>query len=401
MPATDFVPVNQSDVLVITHSQLRTPGWYPGMSGAWETELLYQKDLQGYDVALYEIQDGVDQTTIRSYIVNNQGSFQFVYILGDARRPEPEQEDPENPTYPTANFSYGHIVPIWREVVQTYWVPYNGLHTAESDRGYIDGITGVSIGRIPVETGQEILDYLSKSLYYISIVDQHQWEPPPWSHYILEALDDNSHLYNMCSGAIVRAYTNACEKVFADGWPTVRLATSIAYANPNLDEESERHTAFEYQLNAQHYGLIHILGSSGAANHLVDWYFGDFQHNLTNFEYLPFMLGMSCDLGGFDQYENEIQKNCVIEKMLLNPDGGIVASVTATGPTLQRTNGKYAIDFWKTIFDESYTNFGEITNRSIEVRESHPSISNFILKMFVLLGDPTLNLPYAPFAQGQ
>lgn len=31
--AIDFVPVGQADVLVITHANLRTPNWVPGMVG--------------------------------------------------------------------------------------------------------------------------------------------------------------------------------------------------------------------------------------------------------------------------------------------------------------------------------------------------------------------------------
>ena len=139
--AYDFVPVDQAGVLVITHAQLRTPGWEPDKRDAmWETQLLEQKAAQGYSVALLQIADGHDQYFIRNYLVNNQGSFRYVFIIGDARRPENDPSD--SMAVPQSNFASGNIVPIWREVFHNpyYWEWTNYQNICESDQGYIDGI---------------------------------------------------------------------------------------------------------------------------------------------------------------------------------------------------------------------------------------------------------------------
>lgn len=377
--ASDFVPVNQADVLVITHTQLMTPGGY-----SWESHLLGQKSDQGFSVALYQIGDSVDQYEIRDYLISNQGSFSFVLIIGDARRPEYGNDPPNPMTVLPSNFASGNIVPFWREVIANphYWPP-DYANICESDQGYIAGIPGVSIGRIPAETRQEILDYLSKSDQYLAPQD------PSWSHRILEVLDDVFHYYNWCSGDMVRDYTEVSEAEFPPDWPVTRLATSTASTDTSI-----REAQFENEFNNNTPGVIHVLGTSGRADDLVNWYFGDSPYNFTNSTHLPFMVAMSCDLGGFDQYINGVQRQCVLEKLLLMPGGGLIGVVSATGWTIQTIDGVYCKYFWRTIFSDGVTNFGEITNRSIERTHGKVPSEDFVLNMVTLLGDPTLNLPF-------
>ncbi|MBC8465913.1 hypothetical protein H8D57_02705, partial [bacterium] len=256
--STDFVNVNQADVLVITHSSLRTNNWTPDMEGAWETELLDQKDSQGLSVAIYQIGNGVNQTTIKTYIDNNDDTFQYILILGDARRPcAPEDDEPSPLTLPTSNFTNGNVVPIWREVVNTVWYANNGQYVAESDNGYIDGLTNVSIGRIPAKTSQEIRDYIAKADDYLTVSDV-GGVGTHWSHYILEVLDDKFCSFNNCSGINVQTQTVMSEQEFPAGWPVTTLATSTGPAS-----QSDRADDFEDELNDTHRGLIHVLGTTG------------------------------------------------------------------------------------------------------------------------------------------
>jgi hypothetical protein len=378
--AYDFVPVTEADVLVITHTQLRTPGWPGGGEGAWETRLLEQKAGQGDDVALLQITDDQNQYFIRNYLVDNQGAFRWVLIIGDARRPE---NDPPNPmAVPPSNFASGNIVPVWREVIANphYWPP-NYANICESDQGYIAGIPGVSIGRIPAETRQEILDYLTKSDRYLAE------QNPSWSHRILEVLDDVFHYYNFCDGGLVRDYTETCEQEFPPGWPVTRLATSAASADTLV-----RRAQFENEFNNNTPGFIHVLGTSGRADDLVNWYFGGSAYNFTNSNRLPLIVAMSCDLGGFDQYANGVQKECVLEKLVLMPEGGLIGAVSATGATIQTIDGVYCIYFWRTVFSDRVANLGEITNTSIARTHGTVPPEDFVLNSVTLLGDPTLSL---------
>ena len=381
--ATDFVPINQGDVLVITHEDLLTPGWYPGMIDVWETELLAQKQTQGYSVALYAISDGSDQFSIRQYLENNQGHFRFIYIIGEARRPENDVPVPF--IVPFTDFDNGNIVPVWREVVQTLWQPYDGLYVVENDRGYIENIDSVCIGRIPAANTLEIMSYLAKSGNYISI--EHQF--PEWSKNILEAVNDVTSFDNGSSGPYVQAFWDAWEAEFPPGWPPTRLAISTGPAT-----EEERASLFENHLNNNHYGLIHVVGTTGCDYLLADWYYGDSQYNFTNFDYLPFMLGMSCHIGAFDRYWEGVENECVVEKMLFHPNGGIIGTIAPTGGTLLPLNCVFPMRFWNVILSQNILNFGEILNVSIEQASGDVPIADFTLKMLMLLGDPTLNLPY-------
>lgn len=332
--AIDFVPVNQADVLVVTHANLLTPNWVPGMVGAWETEFLAQKQTQGYTVALYEIFDGMDQYDIRDYLENNQGHFRFICIIGEARRPGIDPPEPFD--VPLTSFAEGNIVPLWREVVQTFWQAYDGLYVIENDRGYIENIDSVFIGRIPAANSNEILIYLAKADSYISI--EHRF--PEWSKTILEAVNDVTSFGNGSSGPYIQAFWDSWEAEFPAGWPVTRFATSTG---PPTEEG--RAFQFENFLDGTHCGIIHVVGTTGCDYLLAEWYYGDSQYNFTNFEYLPFVLGMSCHIGAFDRYWEGVENECVVEKLLFHPYGGIIAAIAPTGSTLLPQNCVFPIKF--------------------------------------------------------
>lgn len=388
----NFVSVNQADVLVITHVQLRTPGWEPpGQSGMWETNLLAQKEQQGLDVALLEISDGTSccsgQQSIHQYLLNQQGSFRYVLIIGDARRPNPD--DPNNFVYPSANFSNGNIVPIWRALVAsaTYWGPQ---YICESDSGYLQGVPGVTIGRIPAGTRQEILDYVLKGDHYLANSD------PLWSRNILMTLDDLDDAWNFAPGSNVTLWANRSEAEFPTDWTIRRLLRSTG---PTL--ESDRFQMFEDELNLHSPGIIHVMGTTGGPLLLVDWYGSTGQFQFTNQSHLPFMLAMTCDLGRFDQYnEGGAEMACTVEKLILCPTGGIIAAIAHTGPTLQLERGIYSKYVWRSIFTDGIKNFGEILTHSLTLADNRIPSENFLLRTITLLGDPTLSLPSGAFSSG-
>ena len=54
---------------------------------------------------------------------------------------------------------------------------------------------------------------------------------------------------------------------------------------------------------------------------------------------------MSCHIGAFDRYWEGVENECVVEKLLFHPDGGIIAAIAPTGSTLLPQNCVFPIKF--------------------------------------------------------
>lgn len=205
----NFEDIEDADVVIVTHEIFRTANWQPGMDGAWETVLLDQKVGQGYSVAILEIADGDDQDDIKNALEAGSGSFQFVYIIGMAQRPCSDADD--NPGNQNFVLEYAadvvtNPVPIYRELVENHRV--FGTFVAENDYSYVENIEGVSIGRIPIESSQEILDYLYKANDYLGVQQN-----CAFSQRILFAADNLRCGYNGCSAASANAWLTAARHV--------------------------------------------------------------------------------------------------------------------------------------------------------------------------------------------
>jgi parallel beta-helix repeat protein len=381
----DFVDKENADVMVITHTILRTPNWQPGQGNTWETELLDQKVEQGYAIGLIEISNLDDQYEIKTELWSDECNFEFVIIIGDALRPEPEY-DTADPFYTTdANWGAGNFVPMWREVAELDWTDD---WVMETDQGYIDGHEGVSIGRIPADTRPEIRNYIAKASEYVDLSVN-----PSWAKRILFVSNDVHNNWNNSQGTTVQLGNRWVNEIVAGYFTRHYLLTS----NTDLNRDT-RAEEFEDKINNFEYGLINILSTSSNADNLAEWYYDDGQagnpgYGFDNDGHYPFVLGSSCDVASFDDVVQGEQ--CVIEKLMFLPEAGIIGCVGLTGPGWQGICVDFATAFWETLFEDEVYNFGSLFNASLEASEDFYELENYILRNYTLLGDPTLNLPYS------
>ncbi|MDP8205391.1 MAG: C25 family cysteine peptidase [Candidatus Electryonea clarkiae] len=383
----NFVTTNTADLVVITHDNLRTPNWYPGLVGAWETKLLDQKAFQDLTVGILQYSDNDDQDDIKTDLTNNHGVFEYVLILGDARR---DITDPVMPIDVEVEVAWAsnQIIPTYRtEHELEEWLAEYDTWVIENDWGYISNLEGVSIGRIPADSRQDIIDYITKSDIYLGENN------PEWSDGILELMDDEYNAYNNCSGGNVRYWMRAASDYYPNGWSVSRLATS---EHDNWNQTS-RSSNFLSQINNNTPGYITVLGTSGYSSNLAYWYkSSDGYTGFTNSTEFPFILGQSCDIGGFQQWKwddigetyYELVNNLV--EMLLLDDGGIIGAMAPTSYTLQTPNGIIAENFWENLQDPSVYTFGDLAGLVISSSKEKLENHDFIADMTVLLGDPSL-----------
>jgi hypothetical protein len=413
----NFVAPGNAEVLLVTHSNLRTPNWVPGHPEAWETMLLEQKTLQGLDVAIVEVSDGQVQSQIKQSILGNLGTATFLYIIGDAKRPAPNNDCERNngipgtwldanasePSVPPANFAAGNIVPNWYDVetLDLLWGFYSdGRDWRATDHGYVDYNDNIRIGRLPASTQQEILDYLGKCGQYLSLSAS-----PAWSTRMLWANDNGNFGCNGTPGE----WTYRWENAWHDHVPSTTPITVMHSTDYIGSAESSYRTAIN-----NGYGVVTSFGPCGAANQLTRFYFGSSSYEgFANIGMYPLLIAASCDQGGFDQFTYPMSGDvplcsvpiteipCVVEKLLLLPQAGIIGAIAPTGATTGMADGLFVYHFFEGIYNRSITNFGHLLRHAQIASRPWFDKEAFTYGRFILLGDPTLSLPYQPFARGR
>jgi len=103
---------------------------------------------------------------------------------------------------------------------------------------------------------------------------------------------------------------------------------------------------------------------------------------------LPFWLAATCSWGYFD----DIYENCMAEALVIQPDNGAIATLSATRGVYGSANANFVNKFYSKLFNDSCANkirIGELTRQIINGNSEND-------EKYVLLGDPAiyLALPY-------
>jgi hypothetical protein len=409
--AQDFVLPSQADMLLVVHSTLRTPGWYAGMPGAWETALLSQKQQQGISVAVLHVTDGENQFDIRDSILSQAAQIRYLFIVGDAKRPrtapwcgedwwDPRTETSEE-DYPVADAAGGNFVPAWYfpQFLHPRW-GWDGWDWATNDKHYADGIANCLVGRLPAESRDEILAYVNKS-------GEHLLADPsaPWTHRITFAGDDVYFSYNGVPGEWTIRYQRRWVAHLSPAWTVDTLFTS-EYQLPGQD--SVRFDLFESRFNDGR-AIVTGYGPRAAAWRFVNWYDDT---ELCDWEFYnqgqyPLVIGASCDLGGYDEwwYPYEAvgcegtphEHECIVERLLVLPNGGCIAALASTGSTSSHAAAKWAECCFIAVGEENVHNYALVGKRATELAwPYYDDLARCHYERFQLLGDPSLSLPGPP-----
>jgi hypothetical protein len=251
----------------------------------------------------------------------------------------------------------------------------NGLVAADGQYADVagnDGLPDISVGRIPVLTSQELLDYVAKVQAYEAAA------PGPWAREVLMAAD------NADSGGDFPSDSDALATLFPPDF-TVGKAHLI---NPS-DANSLR-SQIVSEIND---GLVFMsyIGHGGLDRMAVDGSLGLLHStdvaSMNNGERMPIVNALTCNIGFF-QFPGFVTLG---EELVLHPNGGAVALFAPAGMSPNEEAVKLGTHMIQTTFWAGVGNLGDAL---------YYGLRNFAaaggdvetLKIYNLLGDPKLSL---------
>ena len=254
----------------------------------------------------------------------------------------------------------------------------------DGEGGYIESAKlDIAIGRIPASTEKEAFGYVEKAKRYVKSKDKGEW-----SHEILFVGDDgdaslHSKQANLLADNVYELHPEfAPKKLFIDAYKMVQYASGATY--PEAKEDIWRY------LNKG--VLLFNYTGHGSTNSLTSELMITKSDiiNMKNSN-LAVWITATCDFSRYDSYERSAGM-----ELILNPNGGAVASLTTTRSVYSSSNlalVQAAYKFLLPSIEETETNeimsIGEIMqNAKIALGADQNKLS------FTLLGDPIIKLFY-------
>jgi hypothetical protein len=247
--------------------------------------------------------------------------------------------------------------------------PY-GLFTSDGVLADIrgnDGIPDLAIGRLPVLTDGELLDYVRK-------VKRYQMAAGSWTSRILMLADnkdiggdfpvDSDRLSNMVPASL------ELEKVYIS-----HLGHDLA-RQMTLDIFNAGAKMVNY---IGHGGLNYLAGERLLQN--------DDLVGLFNGDRLPIFTAFSCVVGRFSVPGYET----LSEALLRKPDGGALVVWAPTGASVNSQAMKLANGLFSALFEEGRREVGSAVRRAMEAYRIQGG-PVFLPKIYNLLGDPAIKI---------
>lgn len=248
-----------------------------------------------------------------------------------------------------------------------------------------EGKVDLGIGRLSVSTVEEAETVLNKIRHYNDLAAVHgDWK----TDLLLFADDDqqsyvqNSETYYGMSDTLCHALT--AKKVYCGAYPTVTTSSGVEIPGANADLMRALSEGTLAVLYTGHGGVKGLTGDNVFTNSDIV--------ALKNYDKMPFVFTATCE---FAKYDNPLLVSAG-ELMLLNPQGGTVALLTACRPTIGINNQKLGKALVRVLYqrdrDGQGLRFGDIVRMAKADSENYslsaPQMSLNI--SFLFLGDPAL-----------
>jgi hypothetical protein len=318
------------------------------------------RESQGLSVALIDVEDLYDEFSfgiktpqaLKDFLQRAKSSWQkpprFVLLVGDA------SFDPRN-YYGFGSFDY----------VPTKLVDTNYIETA-SDDWFVDfngdGLPDMAIGRIPVRTEEEAAGVVSKLIGYEQSREQMK------DVLLVADMKDKDFDY-MAASVDVKAMLPQS------------LTVSEVYRDQFPDDVQVK-TELLRRLN-QGPLLVNYIGHGTLEFWRGDVFGSDDAEALTNGLRLPFVIGMTC-LNGFFQ---DVYYETLAESFLKAKNGGAVAVWTSSGVTEPDKQAVMNKEMIRLLFNGEGFTIGEAAMKA-KAATSDPDVR----KTWILFGDPTTRL---------
>lgn len=234
----------------------------------------------------------------------------------------------------------------------------------------------IAVGRIQYNSPAEMHTYIDKLLSYMSNQDKCRSNSESKLLLIGESGDNYIHA-NQCE-----SFVSEFEKAgnFLPEWSKIYME---AYAN---DADARKKFVEQLKLGQN---FVLFIGHSNIANMTKSMVMLDIQKAIdTKYENPPIMFFSSCDVGRFD-----IGQTSFIDKLMNNPQGGIIAAIASTRQAYTNLNGRLTNSFAKYLGMTSDHFDGEKTlGKILLYAKNYCTKTTKNRRKYHLLGDPAMRV---------
>lgn len=261
----------------------------------------------------------------------------------------------------------------------------------DQEGGSLSGLFDVAVGRFPCNTVAQAKAAVDKSINYTEKRDLVSGSSSQisnfgdWRNIMAFCADDEDRSYYMenadtFSNIVERHNVNInLDKIYLDAFQQISNAGGQRYPEVN--------TAINNRMNrgALFFTYVGHSGKDGWANERI-LENSDINKWINKYN-LPMMLTLSCTFGRYDR-----PALSPAELALFNSNGGVCAILTANREAWSTNNEAFGRRLFQNFFDNSRGRYPTVGELGITGKNLCSGNANARLRMFVLMGDPSMPL---------
>jgi hypothetical protein len=267
---------------------------------------------------------------------------------------------------------YGYQTPVEPNFVPTFLVPTVFGGETGSDVQMVqfgdDLSPKIAIGRVPARTAKQVETFVTKTL------DYEETSPgAAWNRSVLAIADGQEASFEQDANHFIEQ--------FSDTFVTQIIAPTAGAAGTNhqIAEEFEKGILLAAYFG---HGSVNMWGKDSL-------FTNEDTASLQNSDHLPVVLNFTCLTGLFTHPTEE----SLAESLLFNPEGGAVAVLAPTSPTLPGDQTFLSDGLMEGFLQVPIPRLGDITlNAWQQVPTQSPGTLD-VMQTFLLFGDPALQIP--------
>ncbi|MCQ2973281.1 MAG: type IX secretion system sortase PorU [Bacteroidales bacterium] len=324
-----------------------------------------------------------DVSAIRNFIryiykKDNGKTLKYVLLFGDGSVDNISNTENNTNIIPTYQCPYS----LDEENI-TSFVTDDYFALLDDDEGEYFGNLDIAVGRIPIKNETDASTATNK----IEIYSNQKFEKyQKWITFIADDENNNLHLSQADKIATFTEtnYPNYdIQKIYIDAYKQEQSAGLISYPSAREDIINRFNEGAKIINYTGHGGVNFLADERILTNADIE--------KLININNLPIFITSSCDIGHFDNYDRQTDKNkdCPAEKCLNNPNGGAIAMVTAARVAYAEQNFNLNFNLFKNFFNSENNNkirLGDV------VKKAKNATNDINMHSFMLLGDPAIVL---------
>jgi hypothetical protein len=258
---------------------------------------------------------------------------------------------------------------------------YFGL--LDNNEAMVSGLMDIGVGRFPVSDTNEATAIIDKLKNYSKASMYGNWRNI--LSFIADDFDDNTDVFmdnlDGIANYINNKYPNFnIEKIYLDAYQQESGSSGERYPDVN--------TAIYNRMN-QGCLIMNYMGHSNTNCWASELILQQSDINSWTNGIYPFMFTSSCEFGRFDNYEYQSGA----ENALVKDNGGVISIISATREVVQPGNYSLNYNFYRKIFSQDSDNKPISIGEALRLAKNNTA-SEVNKCSFILLGDPSLILPY-------